>query len=419
MQLLRFLLMSIITTIILVTPSYALKHETDSFSQPNPNNYRDYTLSLKVSNLAPSIGKPVIFKAKIEPYLDESKIAYQFLINGEPIAEAGMHKVHIFQKSGTYKISAVATLGRSHLLNSATTLVHVSEAWLPPIAAITPEVLTVKTGETAVFQSTSTTDPKSRQWLYWRISSGHRDNRTTFKINTSRLKEGKYPITLLLRDDHKKESTARAMLIINNTNNQAITSTSPTVEGDNHSAQDNLSVQDKTANTPEQLNLIFHASHSHRFTGFPIVFWVHPPQIGVGTQLKFDMGDGKQSPWGRRVRYSHTYKHSGTYQAQLLVKTSANATSTVQKTLTIRIWPLWLPLLIIGIILLLALVWLFKRRKQQLPVTEKKPVTFQHHTDEGYQQITVHEESEQKTASLTMSQQIDTGTQTLKPSKGE
>ncbi len=427
MQLLRFILMSIITTIILITPSYSLKHETESFSQPNPSNYRDYTLSLKVSNLAPSIGKPVIFKAKIKPYLDESKIAYQFLINGEPIAEAGMHKVHIFQKSGTYNVSAVATLGRSHLLNSATTRIHVSEAWLPPIAAITPEIVTVKTGETAVFQSRSTTDPKSRQWLYWRISTGHRDNRTTFNINTNRLKEGKYPITLLLRDDHKQESTAHATLIINNTSHQAITPTSQTVEENNQHDQHDLATQDKTtnttntsANTSTPVDLTFRASHTHRFTGFPIVFWVQNSQIGVNTRLQLDTGDGKLSAWGRRVRYTHLYNNFGTYHAHLLVKASANATtSTAQKTLTVYIWPLWLPILIIGVILLLALVWLFKRRKQQLPVTEKSPVTFQHHTDEGYQHITIHEKSEQKTASFTMSQQIDTGTQTLKPSKGE
>jgi hypothetical protein len=427
MQLLRFILSSIITTILLVTSSYALKHETEFFSQPNPSNYRDYTLSLKVSNLAPSIGKPVVFKAKISPYLDESKIAYQFLINGEPIAEAGMHKVHIFQKSGVYNISAVATLGRSHLLNSATTRIHVSEAWLPPIAAITPEVVTVKTGETAVFKSTSNTDPKSRQWLYWRISSGHRDNRATFSINTSRLKEGKYPITLLLRDDHKKESTAHATLVINNTNSQAITPTSQTVEKNNQHDQDDLATQDKTANTKNTstntstlIDLTFHASHTHRFTGFPIVFWVQNTQIGANTRLQLDTGDGELSSWGRRVRYTHLYNNFGTYHAQLLVKTSPNATtSTAQKTLTVYIWPLWLPILIIGVILLLALVWLFKRRKQQLPTTEKSPVTYQHHTDEGYQQITIHEESEQKTASFNINQQVDTGTQTLKPSKGE
>ncbi len=424
MPLLHFLLMSIITTVILITPSYAVKHETESLSQPTPNNYRNYTLSLKVSNHAPSIGNPVVFKAKIEPYLDESKIAYQFLINGEPIAEAGMHKVHIFQKSGTYNVSAVATLGRSHLLNSATTRIHVSKAWISPIAAITPAVITVKTGETAVFQSTSTTDPKSRQWLYWSISSGHRDNRTTFSINTSRLKEGKYPITLLLRDDHKKESTAHATLIINNTSNQALTPTAQTAEENN---QYDLANQDKTANTTNTssnastpIDLTFHTSHTHRFTRFPIVFWVQNSQIGANTQLQLDTGDGEISPWGRRVRYTHLYHNFGTYQAQLLVKASANApTSTAQKTLTVYIWPLWLPILIIGVILLLALVWLFKRRKQPLPATEKSPVTFQHHTDEGYQQITIHEESEQKTASFTISQQTDTGTQTLNPPKGK
>jgi len=406
-----------ITTIILIAPSYALKHEASS------GNYQGYTLSLKVSNHAPSIGKPVVFKAKIEPYIDESNIKYQFLINGEPIAEAGMHKVHIFQKSGIYKVSAVATLGRSHLLNSATTRIHVSATWLPPIAAITPEIVIVKTGETAVFQNSSTTDSKSRQWLYWSLSTGHRDNGTTFRINTRRLKEGKYLITLLLRDDHKKESTAHATLVIDNSdqttsgNNQII---QPTTQNEATSPLTETTPPAKiTPDTSTPIDLTFRASHTHRLSGMPIVFWVQNSQIGVNTRLQLNTGDGEQSAWGRQVRYSHTYKRLGTYQAQLFVKNSANATTIVQKNLTVYVWPLWLPILIIGVILLLALIWLFKRRKNKIPATDKSPVTYQHHPDEGYQQITITEESEQKTAALSISQHVDTGTQTLKPSKGK
>lgn len=417
-------ILTLLFTLLLTIPSHAIKHS-------QAPDYSNYKLSIEASNLVPSIGKPVVFKAKIAPYIDDSNIKYQFLINGEPIAEAGMHKVHIFQKIGNYKVSAVATLGGVHLLNSPTTIIHVSETWRPPSADITPKTLTVKTGEIAVFRSTSETDVKSRQWLYWSISSGHRGSGTTFTVNTSRLKEGKYPVTLLLRDDQQKESSSDALLIISN---QA-TTTSPSektpiieektsmsttevaTEEDNGKTEKPLS-PNQTTLTP--IELTFRASHNHRFTGMPIIFWIQNAQIGANTQVQLNMGDGEISPWGKRLRYSHVYKQSGTYSVQLLTRINANKTP-IKQTLTVSIWPLWLPLVILGLILLFTIFLLFKHRsrKRTLPTTPTSPVSYEHYPDEGYQQITIKAESEEKVASFSLSKQLDSGTQTLKPSQGK
>lgn len=402
-------------------------------------NYDGYSLSINVSDASPEMGKPVVFNAQIEPELDDSQVSYQFLINGQPIAGTSGQKRYSFTKKGTYKISAVATLGNAHLINSSTKIIHVMSQWITPNADITPKTLRLRTGEKAVFRSSSNVDSKSRQWLYWKISSGHRSTGETFRINTSRFREGQYPITLLLRDDRHNESIARAVLIIDNdpTTNPATQNDSQQEAQDTQENQpDNNDDTTATIMQPPRTNttttssltaLSFRASHIHRLSALPIVYWVKNSQIGADTVLQLDTGDGKVTPWSRRLRYTHVYDKLGIYTAELRVKERNSAVVQQRHTLTVYIWPLWLPLGIGGGIILLALYLLFRQRKKaailkKTSEQEAAHISYQQHPDEGYQQITITEESEQKTASFTVSQQPDTGTQTLKSSntkKGE
>ncbi len=386
------LVILIIMSIMISTPCQA-RERVEQFNLPVPANYSDYKLSIEASNHSPEVDQTVIFKASIEPSLPDNKIEYQFLINGAPISEPGMHKVHTFQESGTYKVSAVATLGGTYLINSPPIIIHVIDAWIPPIAEITPQTLTTSAGEEATFYSLSETDPKSRQWLYWSISSGHRGSGNKFTIDTSNMLPGNYPIELLLKDDRKSESTDHAFLVISNEENPEIL--------------DLEDQQSEELKVSKPLNLQLRASNSHRLEGMPVIYWIQNTQIGADTQLQIDTGDSYVSPWGRRVRYGHSYQHFGIYKAQITARTSSTSTQQ-SNVITVYIWPLWLPVLMVIIGLLLAGIPFFNRYQLQ---KEGGTITYKHYSDPGYQQIIIS--SEEEVPALRISSKAGNTTQTL------
>ena len=389
----------IIMSIMISTPCQARKH-VEQFNLPTPANYSGYRLNIEASNHSPEVDQAVIFKAQIDPPLSENKVEYQFLINGAPIAEPGMHKVHMFKESGTYKISAVAKLGGVYLINSPPVIIHVTDAWIAPVAEITPQTLTVNAGEEAVFYSLSETDPKSRQWLYWSVSSGHRGSGNKFTINTRNMLPGNYPIELLLKDDRKSESTDHAFLVISNEENPEVLDIEDT--------------KDKGLPESKPLDLQLRASNSHRLEGMPVIYWIQNTQIGADTQLQIDTGDSYVSPWGKRLRYGHSYQHFGIYKAQISAKISASSTQQ-SNTITVYIWPLWLPVLMVIIGLLLAGIPFFKRYQQQKE--EASAITYKHYSDPGHQQIIIN--SEEETPALRISKKAGNTTQALETvSKG-
>ena len=400
MHLLSQLAVLIIMSIIISTPCQARKRGVEQFNLPTPANYSGYKLSIEASNHSPEVNQAVIFKASIKPSLPSNKVEYQFLINGAPIAEPGMHKVHMFKESGTYKVSAVAKLGGIYLINSPPVIIHVVDAWVSPIAEITPHTLTVNAGETATFYSLSESDPKSRQWLYWSVSSGHRGSGNKFTIDTSRMLPGNYPIELLLKDDRKSESTDHAFLVISNEENPEV-----------------LELEDQQSEEikiPAFLDLQLRASNSHRLEGMPVIYWIQNTQIGADTQLQIDTGDSYVSPWGRRLRYGHSYKHFGIYKAQITARTSSPSTQQ-SNTITVYIWPLWLPVLMVIIGLLLAGIPFFKR--YQLQKEEAPSITYKYYSDPGYQQIIIS--SEEEIPALHISKKAGNTTQALETvSKG-
>ena len=390
--------------------SASAKRKVEQYNLPNPQSYANYQLRVEASSLRPEVGKPVILKAIIDPSTKPENVKYQFLINGAPIPEPGMHKVHTFDESGTYKISAVAKLGGSYLLNSPPIILHVIDAWVRPEAAISPAVLHVKVGEDAVFTSNSETDPESRQWLYWSISSGRRSNSERFVIKTDDLKAGKYPIELLVKDDRNRESIANAYLIVSDKNNDDDTDGSSAVETLTLDTSDNADSGFGLNNKNGELaSLQLRSSHTHRLEDMLIVFWIQNAQPGADTELQLDSGDGNITPWGKKLRYAHRYEHFGIYTSKISAR-SPNS-NTQSNTVTVYVWPLWLPVIMVILGLLLAGIPFFRRRANQEPVAAPQPIQYTQLVDSGQHQLILT--SDKETPAITIRSKNDNGRQTL------
>lgn len=382
-----------------------ISYAVEQYNLPNPTNYKSYKLRVEASTRLAEVGKPVILKAILNPQTPPKQIEYQFLINGAPISEPGMHKVHTFRETGTYKVSAVAKLGGVYLLNSPPLVVHVIDAWIEPEAIISPASVVVKQGEPAIFSSESEIDQHSREWLYWSVSTGHRGSGPTFNIPTENLKPGKYPVELIARDDRKRESTASALLVVvdKDTNIETLT-----IDGEN-----TQSVTTPPVFTGE-LDLQLYSSHKHRLEGMPVVFWIQNAQPGAGTELQLDTGDGKISGWSRRLRYGHAYEHFGIYRANISSKTLSGTNTS--EAITIYIWPLWFPILLMIMGLFLAGIPFFKRQQRRKSEPEY-PIYYTVHEDPGHHQLIVRSEEQQP--SLQVRAHKDSGRQTLESQQGK
>ncbi len=393
------LLLILLITAFIIPMSAQAKRKVEQYNLPQPQSYKNYELRVEASTRRPQIGKPVILKAIISPEIDPKKIEYQFLINGAPIPEPGMHKVHTFEETGTYKVSAVAKLGGSYLLNSPPIIVHVIDSWIEPEAVISPAVLTVQPGEDAIFTSHSETAPESRQWLYWSISSGHRGSGDKFIIKTNKLKVGKYPIELLVKDDRNRESIANAHLIITDSENEVETLTLD--------ASGNIDNTIPDTNNSVRHSLQLRTSHTNRLEGMQVIFWIQNAQPGADTELQLDSGDGEITPWSKKLRYGHRYAHFGIYTATI---SSRSPNSNLQSnTVTVYVWPLWLPVMMVILGLLLAGIPFFKRRqRQQIPA---KPIIYQHQPSLGQHQLILT--SDQETPAVRICHDQDTGQQVL------
>ncbi len=385
----------VITGFLLPSPAHA-KRQVEQFNLPQPPSYKHYELRVEASSRRAEAGKPVILKAILSPNIAADEVEYQFLINGSPIKEPGMHKVYIFEDTGTYKVSAVARLGGSYLLNSPPIIIHVIDAWIEPEAAIAPAMLMVKPGQDAIFNSLSETDPQSRQWLYWSASNGHRGRGDRFIIKTDKMEVGKYAIELLVRDDRNRESVAHATLIINDPDEDIETLSLETT--------DNSPIEGNAAAT---IDLHLHASHTHRLQNMQIVFWIQNAQPGADTELQLDTGDGIQTPWSKKLRYGHRYERLGVYTARITAR-MPNGTQQ-SNTVTVYVWPLWLPVILLILGLLLAGIPFFRRhqRQQQQP----DPIRYQHLADPGHHQLILPSATE--TPAITIHKSSDAGRQTL------
>ena len=373
-----------ILSLLLFPATLQAKRKVEQYNLPQPPSYSHYELRVEASTRRPEMGKPVILKALISPKININDVEYQFLINGAPTPEPGFHKVHIFEETGTYKISAVAKLGGSYLLNSPPIILHVIDSWLMPEAVITPTVLTVKKGQDAVFTSLSETDPQSRQWLYWSISSGHRGSGEKFIIKTDKLAAGKYPVELLVKDDRNRESTANAFLIISDSDEKVETLTLD--------PNGNLDTPSPTSmlDTPNPFNLQLRSSHHNRLEDMLVVFWIQNAQPGADTVLQLEAGDGTITPWSKKLRYGHRYTHFGIYTAKISAKSPQGDLQS--NTVTVYVWPLWLPVIMVILGLLLAGIPYFRRhQRQQLP---PKTIQYQHQPDSGQHQLIIGSDEE-------------------------
>lgn len=372
------------------------KRKIEQYNLPTPQSFANYELRVEASNRRPEAGQAVIFKAIISPAIDDNDVEYHFLINGAAVPEPGMHKVYTFQETGTYKVSAVARLGGSYLLNSPPVIIHVIEDWLEPEAVISPRTLTVQSGQDAIFESLSEIDPQSRQWLYWSVSTGHRGTGDKFLIKTDKLKPGKYPIELKARDDRKRESIAHAFLVVTDKEVETLTL---------HGSDDEENMPLTISNSPANIEL--RASHSNRLQDMQIIFWIQNAQPGADTELQLDSGDGLVTPWSKKLRYGHRYQQIGIYQAHINARTPSGDIRS--NSMTVYVWPLWLPVLMVISGLLLAGIPFFKRRQRRRK--EPAPVSYQLHPDPGFHQLILT--SEQQSPAMVINHSMHSGHQIL------
>ncbi len=391
--LLLLLTLWVLFLVIFIPDITHANRKVEQYNLPQPYSYANYELRVDASTRRPEVGKPVILKATISPEISPDKVKYQFLINGAPIPEPGMHKVHTFEETGTYKISAVAKLGGSYLLNSPPIIIHVIDSWIEPEAAISPAVLTVQPGQDAVFTSLSETDPQSRQWLYWSISSGHRGSGEKFIIKTDKLAEGKYPIELLVKDDRNRESIANAYLLISTSDENVETLTLDASGGTIDSLGNTKSVSSN--------NIQLRSSHTHRLENMQVVFWIQNAQPGADTELQLDSGDGFISPWSKKLRYGHRYEHFGIYTTKISARSPLG--NHHSNTVTVYVWPLWLPVIMVILGLLLAGIPFFRRHQRQQLVP--KAIQYQHQSDAGQHQLILT--SDKETPALTIRKNTD------------
>ncbi|HIQ07827.1 MAG TPA: hypothetical protein EYH35_05170 [Thiotrichaceae bacterium] len=359
--------------VVLIRPCvYALNKDKADFNDPSPKSYSHYVLQVSISNHRPEVDQVLVLKAEITPAVTD-KISYQFYINGRSLGKGGAHRVYSFEDTGTYKITVVATIG-SFLLNSPPIIIHVVDAWSQPAAFIEPEVQTVKQGEIAQFVSLSEVAKQSRQWLYWSLSTGHKSNLDTFRIDTKRLPPGRYPIQLLIKDDRKREAVARAILIVTNRLDKQSLDVPP----------------DNNQRIPEeQQHFELRSSHHHQLTYMPVVFWLQSTQYGADTELRFDPGDNTVYPWSKKIRYSHRYKNIGSYHA--VIHSRRGGKESKSNTVLIRVWPRWLPLVVMMLGLLLAILPFYRRfRHQQSSETAQKEengLRYEHNPVQGQHQV--------------------------------
>ena len=379
----------------LTTQTANAKRKVEQYNLPVPQSYKDYKLKVEASTRRPEVGKPVILKAVLNYEIDAKDVEYQFLINGAPIAEPGMHKVHTFRETGTYKVSAVAKLGVSYLLNSPPVILHVIDSWVAPEAVISPAKITLRQGEDAVFTSLSETDPESRQWLYWSINAGHRGSDDKFVIKTDKLEPGQYTVELIVKDDRKKESITNAYLVIKDKDSPA-TDDSINNSGNDTKGVETLSLdesgklQNTTYESDDLLNLELHSSHTHRLEKMQVVFWIQNAQPGADTQLQLDTGDNKITPWGQKLRYGHRYESFGIYTSRISARTPEYMLKS--NVVTVYVWPLWLPVIMTILGLFLAGIPFFRRRQKQQLAPD--PINYQHYKDPGKHQLILSSDKE-------------------------
>ncbi|MCK5725335.1 MAG: hypothetical protein KAH22_00765 [Thiotrichaceae bacterium] len=374
--------------------AYAEKAE---FNLPVSKSYRHYVLQLNVVNRRPEVEEAIILEADLTPNIAGEKVSYQFYINGRSIGEGGTHRVHSFEDTGTYKITALAKIG-SFLLNSPPVIIHVIDAWKEPEAVIEPQVLTVKQGEPAQFQSLSETASQSRQWLYWSLSTGHKSNKDQFTIDTARLSPGRYPVQLLVKDDRQREAVARAILTIKSKSGKLPGPVVMIEEGDS---------PEDTDPSKNMIELKIRSSHQHQLNQMAVVFWLQNTQYGADTELQFDPGDGASYRWDKKIRYSHRYQQSGFYHA--VIRSRSPSGKAESNAVLVIIWPRWLPLVLILLGLLLAILPFYHHyKRQQLAqfiAAQETGFYYQQHSVSGQHQITFYSPEQLEVLSIDESEE--------------
>lgn len=89
-----------------------------------------------------------------------------------------------------------------------------SKAWQKPNAVISPSTIKVVQGEKARFYSQSTYDAAAQITSSWTSKTGQKTTGNRFKIDTHKLKEGRYWIKLSIKDNKNYTDTASAVLLV-------------------------------------------------------------------------------------------------------------------------------------------------------------------------------------------------------------
>ena len=90
----------------------------------------------------------------------------------------------------------------------------VEKSWQKPKAIIYPDRVSVVQGKDAKFYSRSTHDKSSKLKRLWTTKSGEKTTANKIRINTSRLKAGKYWVKLTIKDSKGFSDVDSALLVV-------------------------------------------------------------------------------------------------------------------------------------------------------------------------------------------------------------
>jgi len=226
------------------------------------------------------IGQPITFNASSSYDPDGSIVSY-FWDFGDGTNATGVVVEHAYSENGTYTVTLTVTDDDGARSSSTSSKLILWND--PPVASFTESAETVYTGESIIFNASSSYDPDGSIVSYfWDFGDG--SNATGVVVEHAYSDDGNYTVTLTVTDDKGAEGTA--------TSTKTILNRAP-VASFTESAE--------TVYTGESIT--FNASSSYDPDGSIVsYFW--------------DFGDGTNAT-GAVV--THSYSDNGTYTVMLTV----------------------------------------------------------------------------------------------------
>jgi PKD repeat protein len=219
---------------------------------------------------------------------------------------SGVFSTHTYRHSGTFAVTLTVSDARG-AVGVSTQAINVSSG-PPPTAAFTFSPTEPAPGQRIFFTAAASRAAAGKTIVEFDWDFG--DGTFGGGVQTSKVYNtpGTYVVTLVVEDDAGEESTVSQTIQVGTATGGGGGGTGPTAA---------LTVTPGSGTTAT--NFVFDASSS---TGSP-------------TQYQFSFGDGSPDVVGTQPTTAHRYSAAGTYTATVVVRDSANRTSTRTVTLTV------------------------------------------------------------------------------------